>query len=234
MTWIAISIPVMVLALAIATGPVIFAMVAEHKLRSGDKAPPDPTANPNHEVVLATEPAGPTESAEDLTGLVLAGSALKAGARRPAGPLTRPDRGARTRARRARVGLAITVVASGLGAVAVGLALPAPAGAAMTASSIYVSNRDSSTVTSYPTSANGDAIPTTAFGNLMSLNGPYLSTFDAAGDLWVANFFGNTVVEFTPAQLAATGSPTPAVVLYARAGSLDEPSGLTFGSSGGR
>ena len=32
----------MVLALEIVTGPVIFAMVAEQKLRSGDKAPPTP------------------------------------------------------------------------------------------------------------------------------------------------------------------------------------------------
>ena len=39
MTWIAISIPVMVLALAIATVPVIFAMVAGQKRRTGYKAP---------------------------------------------------------------------------------------------------------------------------------------------------------------------------------------------------
>ena len=44
--------------------------------------------------------------------------------------------------------------------------------------------------------------------------------FDAAGDLWVANYNNNTLVEFTPAQLAATGSPTPAVTLSATGNSL--------------
>ena len=60
MTWIAISIPVMVLALAIATVPVIFAMVAEQKRRSGDKAPADPTANPTPKPCsLLSPPARP-------------------------------------------------------------------------------------------------------------------------------------------------------------------------------
>ena len=121
------------------------------------------------------------------------------------------------------------VTAGGLGAVVVGLALPAPAGAAMAGSSVYVSDQDSNMVTSYPTSANGDATPIGAIGDIRNLNGPSLSTFDSSGDLWVANFHNNTVVEFTPGQLATSGSPTPAVIVYATAGSLDEPSGLAFG-----
>ena len=65
-----------------------------------------------------------------------------------------------------------------------------------------------------------------------SLSGPNSLAFDLAGNLWVANNANNTVVEFTPAQLGASGSPTPAAILSATGGSLDEPSGLAFGPSG--
>ena len=58
--------------------------------------------------------------------------------------------------------------------------------------------------------------------------------FDATGRLWVANGNNsqNTVVAFSPSQLAATGSPTPAVTLSASAGSLANPTGLAFDASG--
>jgi hypothetical protein len=46
-----------------------------------------------------------------------------------------------------------------------------------------------------------------------SLNGPCKPAFDAAGGLWAGNYGGGTVVEFTKAQLAKSGSPAPKVTL---------------------
>jgi hypothetical protein len=45
------------------------------------------------------------------------------------------------------------------------------------------------------------------------LNGPCKPAFDAAGGLWAGNYGGGTVVEFTKAQLAESGSPAPKVTL---------------------
>jgi sugar lactone lactonase YvrE len=77
------------------------------------------------------------------------------------------------------------------------------------------------------------AITLTANGN--SIHGPMMIAFDAGGNLWVAN--GNqvnysSVVEFSAAQLAASGSPTPKVTLTPNAGSLNQPTGLAFDASG--
>jgi hypothetical protein len=46
-----------------------------------------------------------------------------------------------------------------------------------------------------------------------SLNVPCRPTFDAAGDMWAANYLGNTLVEFTKSQLAKSGSPTAQVTI---------------------
>ena len=48
------------------------------------------------------------------------------------------------------------------------------------------------------------------------------------GDLWVANYSGQTIAEFTPSQLAASGSPVPAVVITDSA----EPTALAFDANG--
>ncbi|MDQ6769737.1 MAG: NHL repeat-containing protein [Gemmatimonadota bacterium] len=56
--------------------------------------------------------------------------------------------------------------------------------------------------------------------------------FDAEGNLWVASVGNQTIVAFTPAQLTATGSPIPQVVLSTNAGSLLIPTGLAFDSDG--
>ncbi|MGH9089973.1 MAG: hypothetical protein ACRDZR_01110 [Acidimicrobiales bacterium] len=57
------------------------------------------------------------------------------------------------------------------------------------------------------------ATVTTPGSTVGSLACPAYMAFDSAGDLWVANYMGNTVVEYTPAQLAQSGSPTPAVTI---------------------
>ncbi len=65
-----------------------------------------------------------------------------------------------------------------------------------------------------------------------SLDEPEGLAFDSSGDLWVANYSGNSLVEFAPRQLA-TGSPAPTAVISSdTSGSLDEPEGLAFDSSG--
>lgn len=52
--------------------------------------------------------------------------------------------------------------------------------------------------------------------------------FDPAGNLWVSVVFNGKIVRYTPAQLAAGGSPTPDVQLTG----LDGPSGLAFDAAG--
>lgn len=65
-----------------------------------------------------------------------------------------------------------------------------------------------------------------------SLSGPARLAFDSAGDLWVANRSGNSVVEYTPAELTTSGTPTPAVTLSSTDGSLDGPNAVGFDSDG--
>lgn len=70
------------------------------------------------------------------------------------------------------------------------------------------------------------------------LNNPDAISFDADGDLWVANAGGHgggdwasvtgqsSVVEYTPDQLTASGDPTPAALISGTATGLDSASGL--------
>jgi hypothetical protein len=58
-----------------------------------------------------------------------------------------------------------------------------------------------------------------------SLQEPCRPTFDSAGDMWAANFNGDTVVEFTKSQLAKSGSVTPAVTIDPKP-SPSDPNGL--------
>ena len=104
---------------------------------------------------------------------------------------------------------------------------------------LWVANGTGNTLVEY-TAAQTDtggaltpAITLTASGN--SIHGPMMIAFDASGNLWVAN--GNqvnysSVVEFSAAQLAASGSPAPKVTLTSNAGSLNQPTGLAFDNSG--
>ena len=66
-----------------------------------------------------------------------------------------------------------------------------------------------------------------------SLLTPIALAFDASGDLWIGNLGSSTVVEFTPSQLTASGSPTPTVTISANATpSLSGPEGMAFDASG--
>ena len=79
----------------------------------------------------------------------------------------------------------------------------------------------------------GTPVPAvTISANAGSLNAPSGLAFDAAGDLWVANYVESSIVEFTPGQLAVSGSPAPAVVISDTANSLHGSIGLAFDANG--
>ena len=65
-----------------------------------------------------------------------------------------------------------------------------------------------------------------------SLYYPYTPVFDSSGNLWVTNQFGNIIAEYTPAQLAASGSPIPKTTIGENNGSLNGPVGSVFDPSG--
>jgi streptogramin lyase len=67
-----------------------------------------------------------------------------------------------------------------------------------------------------------------------SLESPAGLAFDGSGDLWVSNSSPaqNTIVEFTPDQLVASGIPVPAVTLGSQNGSLEVPFGIVFDGRG--
>jgi sugar lactone lactonase YvrE len=65
-----------------------------------------------------------------------------------------------------------------------------------------------------------------------SLDGPLGIAFDFNNNLWVANGNGGTVVEFAAGQLAASGTPTPAVTLRDSVGSIVGPIGIAFDVAG--
>jgi sugar lactone lactonase YvrE len=98
-----------------------------------------------------------------------------------------------------------------------------------------VNSADSTLVEFTPSSlaASGSPTPTVTISpNSGSLVAPLFIAFDSSGNLWVTNGSINTIVAFSPSQLAATGRPAPAVTLSATAGSLVFPGGLAFDASG--
>jgi len=81
-------------------------------------------------------------------------------------------------------------------------------------------------------SASGFLVPQVVISALgTSLRNPAGIAFDSEGNLWVANASGQTIVAFTPAQLATSGSPAPHVVLSSNA-ALGNPVGLAFDADG--
>jgi sugar lactone lactonase YvrE len=63
-----------------------------------------------------------------------------------------------------------------------------------------------------------------------SLNEPSGLAFDAQGNLWVSNNGTTTVVEYTPAQLAAGGAPVPNIAINTP--NTSDPFGLAFDNRG--
>jgi sugar lactone lactonase YvrE len=121
------------------------------------------------------------------------------------------------------------------GAVVAGVvATAAPAGAANPSPLLYEIDYNGNAINSFPTTATGSVTPTVSNDN-SALNSPSGAAFDAAGDLWVANYNGTnpSLAEFTPSQLASTTSPAPAVVITSSAWTSDEgPNAIAFDAAG--
>jgi sugar lactone lactonase YvrE len=83
---------------------------------------------------------------------------------------------------------------------------------------LWVAN-DSDTLTEFTPSqltSSGSPTPAVTLGsNGSSLVKPDGLAFDSAGNLWVSNEQSQSVSDFTPAQLASSGSPTPTVTISA-------------------
>ena len=122
------------------------------------------------------------------------------------------------------------VVALALGAGSAGLTALVLAGqpaAAAPAPTLIVSNYTANNLLRFPLSATGNVAPTvTTSSSGGSLTEVSASVLDGAGNLWVTT--NASIEKFTPGQLTASGSPTPAVVLQSTA----FPSGLAFDSAG--
>ena len=103
--------------------------------------------------------------------------------------------------------------------------------------SLWVTDNLAATVSGYrpeQLTASGSPAPAVVLSAVAgSLLQPAGLAFDASGNLWIANIGGATLVAFTPAQLATTGSPVPAVVLRTRSSAVGVPLGLAFDGGGG-
>jgi sugar lactone lactonase YvrE len=110
-----------------------------------------------------------------------------------------------------------------------------PAGAAFDGEgSLWVTCYTASEVVKYTASqlaGMGDPTPAvilSAAGS--SLYGPVGIAFDASGNLWVSNRFGNTISKYTPDQLAASGAPVPRVTIASTA--LNGANQIAFAADG--
>ena len=108
-----------------------------------------------------------------------------------------------------------------------------PSGVAFDASGdLWVTNTGTDTLVEYSPSqlaASGDPAPAvTISSNASSLDGPFSLAFDAAGDLWVPNAQGDSIVEYTPGQLAASGDPVPIDTIVGSNTGLNVPGGVAI------
>src|SRR6202034_3236907 len=88
------------------------------------------------------------------------------------------------------------------------------------------------TITSYPLPSPG-ASPSSTISDAVgseALNDVDAIAFDSSHDLWAADSAAGSVAEFTPSQLASSGSPAPHVTL-ALSASIPSPTALGFDSS---
>jgi sugar lactone lactonase YvrE len=65
-----------------------------------------------------------------------------------------------------------------------------------------------------------------------NLDGPEGIVFDSSQNMWVGAEDGQVILEYTPAQYAGNGSPTPNVILNADSFKFSSPSHLAFDAAG--
>jgi sugar lactone lactonase YvrE len=102
---------------------------------------------------------------------------------------------------------------------------------------LWVGNNIANTIVEFTPAqlaAGGSPTPTVTItevppqpGNLQE---PIGLAFDMHGNLWVANNAASSIVEYTPSQLATSGSPTPAVTLTGSA--IAYPNEIAFDHAG--
>jgi hypothetical protein len=63
----------------------------------------------------------------------------------------------------------------------------------------------------------------TIAGPISLISTPSDLAFDSSGDLWVLSSGDNALVEYTKAELAKSGSPTPASIIKGAATGLNTP-----------
>jgi hypothetical protein len=111
---------------------------------------------------------------------------------------------------------------------------------------LWVANQFADTLTLFTASqlaAGGAQTPTVILtpDGSGSVDAPFALAFDRKGNLWASNLTDptlhlGTIVEFSPSQLASSGSPTPTITITSVAvgatDSLNVPSGLAFDRSG--
>jgi len=78
--------------------------------------------------------------------------------------------------------------------------------------------------------ASGPIIPAVTITNKIDLTSPSFALFDSAGNLWVSSLDNSHLVRFSAAQLTASGSPTPPVIISSN--DLNEPGQMAFDTSG--
>jgi sugar lactone lactonase YvrE len=70
----------------------------------------------------------------------------------------------------------------------------------------------------------GSPVPAIALSSFTNSDAPAGLAFDGSGNLWVSTI--NSIVEFTPSQISATGAPTPTITITGSA--LGGASGMAF------
>ncbi len=133
-----------------------------------------------------------------------------------------------------RLGIAISITALGATSPAPHAFATTPAlhhaSMARTGATIAVVNSLASTVTAYGASASGDARPTATLS--LGLDIPDCATFDAAGDLWVVNYSGRSVVEYAGNAFSGGPQGPERTISSDSSGSLNSPAACAFDQSG--